>query len=65
MLKDGVYGKRDKRNAREIASKVIAPPIYPVTGVVSDIRIAKRRGNQLAVDDINSRGVLSHWVEPN
>jgi branched-chain amino acid transport system substrate-binding protein len=30
--------------------------IQPVTGVISDIGIAMRRGNQLAVDDINSRG---------
>src|SRR4030043_1338536 len=28
----------------------------PVTGVISDIGISMRRGNQLAVDDINARG---------
>lgn len=30
--------------------------IQPVTGVISDIGIAMRRGNQMAVDDINARG---------
>jgi len=30
--------------------------IQPVTGVISDIGISMRRGNQMAVDDINARG---------
>jgi branched-chain amino acid transport system substrate-binding protein len=30
--------------------------VQAVTGVISDIGIAMRRGNQLAVDDINARG---------
>ena len=30
--------------------------VQPVTGVISDIGIACRRGNQLAVDDVNARG---------
>jgi branched-chain amino acid transport system substrate-binding protein len=30
--------------------------IQPVTGVISDIGISMRRGNQMAVDDINTRG---------
>ena len=30
--------------------------LQPVTGVISDIGISCRRGNQLAVDDINARG---------
>src|SRR4030065_1409162 len=30
--------------------------LQPVTGVISDIGISMRRGNQMAVDDINARG---------
>ena len=41
---------------RSQPKEILIGSIYPVTGVVSDIGIAKRRGNQLAVDDINARG---------
>jgi branched-chain amino acid transport system substrate-binding protein len=41
---------------RSQPKEILIGSIYPFTDVVSDIGIAKRRGNQLAVDDINARG---------
>ena len=38
------------------APEIKIASIQPVTGVISDIGISMRRGNQLAVDDINARG---------
>lgn len=36
--------------------EILIGSIQPVTGVISDIGIACRRGNQMAVDDINAKG---------
>jgi branched-chain amino acid transport system substrate-binding protein len=36
--------------------EILIASIQPVTGVISDIGISMRRGNQMAVDDINARG---------
>jgi len=41
---------------RAQAPEIKIASIQPVTGVISDIGISMRRGNQLAVDDINARG---------
>jgi branched-chain amino acid transport system substrate-binding protein len=41
---------------RAQAPEIKIGSIQPVTGVISDIGISMRRGNQLAVDDINARG---------
>lgn len=41
---------------RSQPAEVKIASIQPVTGVISDIGISMRRGNQLAVDDINARG---------
>ena len=38
------------------APEIKIASIQPVTGVISDIGISMRRGNQMAVDDINARG---------
>jgi len=38
------------------AQEIKIASIQPVTGVISDIGISMRRGNQMAVDDINARG---------
>jgi branched-chain amino acid transport system substrate-binding protein len=38
------------------APEIKIASIQPVTGVIADIGIAMRRGNQMAVDDINARG---------
>jgi branched-chain amino acid transport system substrate-binding protein len=41
---------------RAQAPEIRIASIQPVTGVISDIGISMRRGNQMAVDDINARG---------
>jgi branched-chain amino acid transport system substrate-binding protein len=41
---------------RAQAPEIKIASIQPVTGVISDIGISMRRGNQMAVDDINARG---------
>jgi branched-chain amino acid transport system substrate-binding protein len=41
---------------RAQAPEIKIASIQPVTGVISDIGIACRRGNQMAVDEINARG---------
>jgi branched-chain amino acid transport system substrate-binding protein len=41
---------------RAQAPEIKIGSIQPVTGVISDIGISMRRGNQLAVDDINAHG---------
>ena len=41
---------------RAQAPEIKIGSIQPVTGVISDIGISMRRGNQLAVDNINSQG---------
>jgi branched-chain amino acid transport system substrate-binding protein len=41
---------------RAQAQEIKIASIQPVTGVISDIGISMRRGNQMAVDDINARG---------
>ena len=41
---------------RSQQKEIVIASIQPVTGVISDIGISMRRGNQLAVDDINARG---------
>jgi branched-chain amino acid transport system substrate-binding protein len=41
---------------RAQAPEIKIASLQPVTGVISDIGISCRRGNQLAVDDINARG---------
>jgi branched-chain amino acid transport system substrate-binding protein len=41
---------------RAQAPEIKIASIQPVTGVISDIGISMRRGNQLAVDDINAQG---------
>jgi len=41
---------------RAQAPEIKIASIQPVTGVIADIGIAMRRGNQFAVDDINARG---------
>ncbi len=41
---------------RAQASEIKIASIQPVTGVISDIGISMRRGNQMAVDDINAKG---------
>jgi branched-chain amino acid transport system substrate-binding protein len=38
------------------APEIKIASIQPVTGVIADIGIAMRRGNQMGVDDINARG---------
>ncbi|HMK52697.1 MAG TPA: ABC transporter substrate-binding protein [Thermodesulfobacteriota bacterium] len=38
------------------APEIKIASIQPVTGVISDIGISMRRGNQMAVDDINAKG---------
>ena len=41
---------------RAQAPEIKIASIQPVTGVISDIGISMRRGNQMAVDDINAKG---------
>ncbi len=41
---------------RSQPKEILIASIQPVTGVISDIGISMRRGNQMAVDDINARG---------
>ena len=41
---------------RAQAPEIKIASIQPVTGVISDIGIGQRRANQMAVDDINTRG---------
>lgn len=41
---------------RAQAPEIKIASIQPVTGVISDIGISMRRGNQLAVDEINAKG---------
>jgi branched-chain amino acid transport system substrate-binding protein len=41
---------------RAQAPEIKIASIQPVTGVISDIGISMRRGNQMAVDDMNAKG---------
>ncbi|MDP2968940.1 MAG: ABC transporter substrate-binding protein [Deltaproteobacteria bacterium] len=41
---------------RAQAPEIKIASLQPVTGVISDIGISMRRGNQMAVDDINAKG---------
>lgn len=48
---------------RSQPKEILIASIQPVTGVISDIGISMRRGNQMAVDDINARGGIKSMEE--